>query len=228
MGEAGPETGARRIAVRSTRRYGLGNLGTIRWLVLVALFGLGACDPNTRASAPGAAAGTLVTGPEARPSSDALVGLHYLPDNSVPWDVPVWIAGTTALVPSENVARVLALSDLQADPTYLIHGAVAVLRKEMPLIMVRPDLASARDDQTEVTFVLDIRAVGPDSGGGVSRAEVTVLAFDKQMQPLSRWSASGSATEAESGATDSFYLASDRALVAFRGKVGEVLHGIGG
>lgn len=140
--------------------------------------------------------------------TDPLAGLTSIPAASVPQDVPVTVEQPVALVPSENSARLLNFAQqfkddkllqalvpptLQADgdPQYLVNGAVNVLRRRYPGMVLVEDLRTARQRGFRTTFVMDIQAHHLVTAFDRNQIHLTVIAMDASQRPVSRIVAEG-------------------------------------
>ena len=137
---------------------------------------------------------------------DPLAGLAKVPAASVPQDAPVTVQDPVALVPSENSAKNLDMSAefeqsangklvkalvsdriwADGDPQQLVNGAVGVLRRRFPKIVLVDDLATARRRGFRTTFVVDIQFHHLVSAFDTNHVAITYIVMDAGEKPVSR------------------------------------------
>jgi len=163
---------------------------------------------------------------------DPLQRLHRIGAAGIPADQPILAGPKIALVAGDNVAITLSYLDLtrnllansrapgaDVDPAYVVKSTVNILRRHYPQLELHRDLRSAQLGRADTTLVFDIRAIAAQAGGQSNSAEIDVIALDRDMRPLSRFSAAAR----NNGTSGDFLAAANLALTGLRDKSSALL-----
>jgi len=178
-------------------------------------------------------------GPQLPEYRDPLADLTTARGVDVPEDAPVKAAPPMALTLGSNVEAFLKYNDegrayaasvgagqkllAEADPQYLVRGAVAVVKLRYPKIVSVDDLASAARQRFGTTFVIDIKNKAGMFPGDKTTVEITVIALDAAQKPISRITGRG-AVEIKPYVVPEIRVANDEALRDLTAKVERLLN----
>lgn len=156
------------------------------------------------------ATGLAACGPTAPQYQDAVADLSAGQSTDAPLDAPVKAGAVPVVTLGSNVEAFLKYNDdgrkyaasvgagekllNEADPQVLVDGGISVLRRIYPSLKAVENLAAAKKQKATTTFVLDIRNKAGMFPGDQTTVDLSIVAFDAGMKPVSRVVGRGAVT----------------------------------